>query len=147
MKKAIRLPGILILIMSALWSLPFVVITIAQEPTVLKYHLLHLKFFAAPIISTIVLNKNKWIIEIWKKDMPWPRFFIIITAYWISSIVTIPIVSGGGYYGGDGGGSYALFLLPSAVVYTAIGILYGISVTVFAKYRKQKNESNETLRP
>jgi hypothetical protein len=43
-----------------------------------------------------------------------------------------------GFYGGDAGGSYALFLLPSVVLYAGIGICIGVLMTVIKRFTRKK---------
>ena len=126
------------LIMTALWSLPFAIYAIAHEPSELIYHLFHIKFLIVPIISSIALNQNNKINEIWKRNHIWSRISIICCVYGISSFITLIVIAGGGYYSGDGGGSYALLLIPSIAVYAAIGIVVGIFMSFFTLYRKAK---------
>lgn len=130
--------------MTALWALPFAIYAIVQEPSEVKYHLFHLKFFTAPIIATIILNKSSRINDIWTNNHLWSRISIVCGGYAISSIITIILIvsSGGGYYGGDGCGSYALLLFPSIAFYAVIGILGGVVLYLWKMSRETKGRSN-----
>jgi hypothetical protein len=134
-----RWPGWLVFGITVIWIGPISLLMLmgfGDSPYI------YLSIFVVAVLVMLALNRIAKS-EAWKRRRSWQRILIVCAAYDLIMILSLVLIllEGDGirFQGMDGGGSGALFMLPSAVLYS----LAGIVLAVISHHRDKRQGGKE----
>jgi hypothetical protein len=99
-------------------------------------HILYAILFGAASLALVTLNGFESTTGFWSRAGTWVRFLCVCGGYaltMIASLVAILSLDSARllhYYGGDAGGSPSLFIIPTVIIYSFIGVIVSIVKSV-----------------
>jgi hypothetical protein len=145
--RVLKNPGLYVVFMGC-WIIPFFIAALISYPMT-EHVYSYIPFFIAFLVlgtSGYVLGSLNSRFDFWTRYGMWKRCCVLVGMYTLAVglilvlVVTLDSYRLVTYFGGDAGGSFGLLLLPSIIIYLALGGVFATITTIIKRVKAHRTD-------